>query len=60
MKYRISDTKALNGVQITVTQPDGFESTPSYEAHSLDRVNEIIKATLLLVPKGTKLDVTIY
>lgn len=60
MQYKVSENSIVNGVEIRITQPDGFQSSPSYEAHSLDKVNEIIRETLALVPEGTKLDVTIY
>ena len=37
---------APNGIALKVTDKQGRESFPSYEAHGWDRVNEIIQATL--------------
>ena len=35
-----------NGIALKVTNKDGHESFPSYEAYGWERVNEIIQATL--------------
>jgi len=34
------------GIALKVTDKDGHESFPSYEAYGWERVNEIIQATL--------------
>jgi hypothetical protein len=60
MEYKVSENSTINGVTIEITQTDGFKSSPSYEAHSIAKVNEIIAGTLSLVPEGTKLEVIIY
>lgn len=50
----------INGVTIEITSPDGSKISPSYEAHSLDKVNEIIKATQELIVDGATIEATIY
>ena len=42
----MSEVLTYNGVEITVTEANGsFVCAPTYEAHSAQRINEIIQAT---------------
>jgi hypothetical protein len=58
--YQISESAVINGVSLLITSPDGSSIQPSYEAHSIEKVNEIISATQELVSEGTKIEATIY
>lgn len=56
----IDENSEINGVTITITSPDGKVITPSYEAHSFEKVNEIVNETLKLISEGDKIEVKIY
>lgn len=58
--YQISESTIINGVSLLITNPDGNSIQPSYEAHSIEKVNEIISATQKMVSEGTKIEATIY
>lgn len=59
-EYKIKEDAVINGVTITIISKDGSRISPSYEAHSLDKINEIVNATLGLIAQGDKIEVTIY
>lgn len=58
--YEIKESAPINGVTINITSADGTIISPSYEAHSLEKVNEIISATQDLLSPGSTLEVIIY
>jgi hypothetical protein len=59
-EYQIKEDATINGVTINITSADGSQISPSYEAHSLDKVNEIVNSNLSLISAGDKIEVTIY
>jgi hypothetical protein len=59
-EFKISETSVINGVTLLITNADGTTLSPSYEAHSIEKVNEIISATQDLVSEGTQIEATIY
>lgn len=59
-EYQLKDSSNINGVTLNITLPDGKVISPSYEAHSLERVNEIITSTRALITEGTSIEAVIY
>lgn len=59
-EYVVTDKATINGVAIKITRQDGSFIEPAYEAHSLDKVNEIVNETLKLISDGSRIEVTIY
>jgi hypothetical protein len=59
-EYQVKEDAKIMGVRIEITSPDGSKISPSYEAHSIEKVNEIIAATQELITDGSTLEVFIY
>jgi hypothetical protein len=59
-EYQIKEDAKIMGVRIEITSPDGSKISPSYEAHSIERVNQIVAETQDLIHDGSTIEVFIY